>query len=290
VVPIRARAAAAAPPGVTTGAPYQVPANFIDKYICFDFDLGLPGPSHALQFKAHVADPAYVHHWLLYKKKAGVGAFSGFNDECLGLHADSELIAGWAPGTLDWNLPGHVGMDLGEGKFILEIHYNNTGGPRQDDSGVDVCVTQNLRRETAGLHWLGTESISIPPQQARDAADMCRPANQAAPIHVLRWWPHMHLLGTHMKIDLYRGGAFSERVLDEPFDFYNQIQYDRPRVIQPGDSILTTCSFFNTTPSTVTFGTSTSAEMCYNFVVAYPQNALVSQPRGLHENSCQGRP
>jgi hypothetical protein len=272
-----------------TGAPFQVPGNFIDKYICFEIEMSFPGPTHALQFKPVVQND-YIHHWLLYKKKPGVGSANGTNAECLGLHPDSELLAGWAPGAGDWNLPKHVGMNVGDGKFLLEIHFNNLGGPSTDQSGVDVCVTQNLRPKTAGIHWLGTEFITLPPGQEKTEVSNCVPRSVPEPIHILKSWPHMHLLGTRMRATIYRAGGGKEPLFDVPFDFNLQYQYDTSAIINAGDSIQTWCTWQNSTPGTVLFGERTTEEMCYNFVVAYPEASLVSAFQGIHANSCQGGP
>ena len=53
--------------------------------------------------------------------------------------------------------------------------------------------------------------------------------------------------------------------------------YATPAVINPGDRLETTCSFTNTTDTMVTFGERTEDEMCFNFVLAWPANALQSQ-------------
>jgi hypothetical protein len=46
------------------------------------------------------------------------------------------------------------------------------------------------------------------------------------------------------------------------------------QVIHKDDTMTTTCTFKNTTAASVGFGTFTSAEMCYNFVIYYPAHAL----------------
>ena len=50
--------------------------------------------------------------------------------------------------------------------------------------------------------------------------------------------------------------------------------YDTPAVVKPGETLTTTCTFNNTTSAAIAFGTVSEAEMCYNFVVAYPAKAL----------------
>jgi hypothetical protein len=86
--------------------------------------------------------------------------------------------------------------------------------------------------------------------------------------------PHMHKLGTHMKTVINRAGGGEETVVDMPFMFLDQREYMVPNVVHPGDTLTTTCTWQNTTPANVGFGTSTTDEMCYNFVLSYPAHAL----------------
>ncbi|MBM4364389.1 MAG: hypothetical protein FJ104_17055, partial [Deltaproteobacteria bacterium] len=279
-IDIRARADA-------SGAPYIVPANAFELYQMFEFEIPLGGTAQALSFEPLIDNTKVIHHWLLYQSNGVV--VNGRNYTALGVHGDSFLVAGWAPGTGPWYLPKHVGVDLGAGKFILEVHYNNPGGgPEPDSSGVRVCKTNNLRPQTASVSWLGNDLFGINPLSTVEVAGRCRPVNQTEPIHILRTWPHMHLMGRRMRVVIDRAGGGQDVVHDQPFDFNNQIQYDTPTILNPGDSILTTCYFDNTSPNFITFGEATTQEMCFNFTVAYPANKLVQQT--LHNNSCISLP
>ena len=61
-----------------------------------------------------------------------------------------------------------------------------------------------------------------------------------------------------------------------PFVFDQQINYmlSPQYVLQPGETITTTCTFTNSTAGIVTFGQSTNQEMCYQFTLSYPYGAL----------------
>ena len=87
----------------------------------------------------------------------------------------------------------------------------------------------------------------------------------------------MHLLGKTIESTITRvGGQRESLVRVDPWDFNHQPLYplDPPVVIQPGDSIETTCTWDNTTDATVTFGLYTQYEMCHTFAVSYPIDAL----------------
>jgi hypothetical protein len=186
-------------------------------------------------------------------------------------------------------MPDGVGMELPSGPnayLVLEVHYyNGTNAPGMyDRSGVEICATDKLRENTATVSWLGTEGIILPANTQGTATGTCTP-NYSGQINIIRSWPHMHTLGRGLRTEILRAGGGTEMLVDVPnFDFDYQYSYETPNVINPGDKLVTTCTYQNTTPGLVTFGPATENEMCYNFVIAYPANALASA--GLMQRSC----
>src|SRR5581483_2984136 len=124
------------------------------------------------------------------------------------------------------------------------------------------------------LTWFGTEQISIPPNSQATATGNCTTWKKTGDIHFLQTVPHMHQTGTHMKTVINRQGGGQDILVDKPFAFTDQRAYAIDLVAHPGDTFTTTCTFQNKTASTIAFGTSTTAEMCYNFVVYYPAHLL----------------
>jgi len=221
---------------------------------------------------------AVLHHWLFFQVTRNQANYrDGSHSTVLGTHPDSMLISGWAPGGDPPDMPPGVGMEMPDpgGFFELEIHYNNPGGAlKQDRSGVKICVTSEPVQNVATVTWLGTEQINVPARATANATGTCRPRNpQGGDIHILYSIPHMHKIGTHMKTVINRP-AGPEILVDKPFKFDEQRSYDTPAIVKRGESLTTTCTFNNTTAAPVAFGTVSEAEMCYNFVVAYPARAL----------------
>ena len=265
---------------------YIVPVG--ENYSGFIFKAPWTQPVQGLRFR-HLADNAAVlHHWLLFAEngplapdaieECDLGGPTGF---LCGQASTRSLITGWAPGRGDFRLPAGVGLELpAPGQLLaVEFHYFNTAAATaQDRSGVEICVTSKFRPNTATVTWLGTETINIPAQSAGTAAATCTPArlgmNTSDPIHVLFSWPHMHKLGTHMKSVVNRKGGAPETLYDGAFSFEFQVLYDTPMLLNPGDTVTTTCSYQNTTASPVAFGQSTTQEMCFNFAYAWPAHTL----------------
>jgi hypothetical protein len=168
---------------------------------------------------------------------------------------------------------------------VLEIHYSNPSlKPFIDKSGVRVCATTKFRPKTASITWAGTEKIVIPPRATGTASGKCDPLRKGTgpsePIRIFNAWPHMHKTGTRMSTIINRAGGNQEILLDKPFSFTSQIGYDVNVEINPGDSLFTTCYYDNPTTGPIGFGPSTSQEMCYDFLYAYPAHALDHPPLG----------
>lgn len=264
----------------TSGGKYSVP-NTPDMYHCFSY--APPWGSqkvHLISWRPLIDNERVIHHWLLYNEASPVT--DNTSSDCVGAHPNAQLVAGWAPGGGGNVLPDGVGQDVAGAGFTLETHYNNTGtAPEPDASGVHLCVTTELRKEEAGVHWLGTELILLP--AGGQATGICTP-KATTPVTILSSIPHMHLQGRHMTTTINRANGTKETLLDKPFDFNTQIGYATPAVIMPGDTLTTTCTY----GGPATFGEGTKQEMCYNFVLAYPNGGLSSAISFLRKNGCTG--
>jgi hypothetical protein len=249
-----------------------------DLYECFNFAPPWGNKKVQLVSTRPLIDNAKVlHHWLLYNGDAAVT--DGSHSDCIGAHPNTSLVAGWAPGGEAFEAPPDVGVQVASGGFILETHYNNKVGEGQlDSSGVEICVTDKLRPNEAGMHWLGTQNLN-----KQVATGTCLPTN-TGDVTILRSTPHMHLQGRHMTTVINRAGGGTEMLLDKPFDFQTQVSYSTPAVIHKGDTLTTTCTFATPTP----FGESTNDEMCYNFVLAYPAGGLAQAFQFLRKYDCTG--
>lgn len=264
-------------PGADT--PFDVPQS-PDLYQCFAF--APPWGDKQVQITSArkiIDNTNVIHHWLLYNNTGAVT--DGQTASCSGAHPDAQLMAGWAPGGSDLELPSDVGLTAPGLGWTLEIHYNNSQGQQFDASGVEVCVTDVPRANTAAYHWLGTEAIILP--GGGDAVGTCVPIN-TGPVTILSSWPHMHLQGRHMKTVINRASGGQDVLIDQAFDFDTQITYATPAVVNPGDTLTTTCTY----GGPAIFGQGTNEEMCYNFVLAYPAGQLSTGISALRINNCTG--
>lgn len=248
---------------------YPVPTN-PDFYVAFNINPAFKGKQYLKSMKSIIDNKDVIHHWLFFKQAAR--GTEGVTENALGAHPDGELIGGWAPGGDDLYFDPDVAIEItGDTTYQLEAHYNNqTGSTTSDASGVEICVTPNKPEHLAAVSWVGTDNIS-----GTESTGQCTPRN-TEPIHLIAGSPHMHVKGRHMKVVVNRRGGMKEVIHDEDFDFEYQRQYIMDVVINPGDTMTTTCTF--SAPSS--FGKGTNDEMCYFFSTHYPALAL-SNPLSL---------
>jgi hypothetical protein len=87
-------------------------------------------------------------------------------------------------------------------------------------------------------------------------------------------FPHMHQTATHMKVTLEHpaSGAASTVLMDDDYTFDAQTYRTlaTPLVVNTGDHFAVDCSYNNETGRTVTYGESSTDEMCYAGVYFYP--------------------
>ncbi|MDB4973303.1 MAG: hypothetical protein JWN48_1644 [Myxococcaceae bacterium] len=259
----------------------KFPVNGLDEhYQCFYFEVPWPTKMHILKFEPLIDNARVLHHWLLYQEST-IQSPNGSNVRCGGSHPTAALLTGWAPGGFGASMPPDVGLQTANGpttQFNLEVHYNNatSSDVQPDASGVRICATSKLRKNEAAAHWLGTELIANLPGQIGTASSTCNPKQTA---HILSVSPHMHRTGKHMTTSITRADGGVEMLTDRPFDFNDQQIYPvggaaGEVIVGPGDKLDTVCTYENDTKSLITFGSLTSQEMCYDFVVAWPAGAL----------------
>lgn len=271
-------------PGSTTDG-FEVPEYGAENlYACFTFKSPLAVPTQATAWAPIVGDERVLHHWILYRtptpqQEGAVGPCQ--------MPSDAVFVSGWAPGGTNFVLPDDVGLELGgpDDWYILQIHYHNTAhhADSVDVSGVALCTVEEPREKTAGVVTLGDITLAIPPGVSdHEEVGTCPSwitSYLPEPLHVIASFPHMHQLGRGFRTEILRGGSASDIdvLVDVPqFNFENQAFYphEPPMQVHPGDEVRTTCRFDNPGENWVYTGEKTEDEMCFNFAMAYPIEAL----------------
>lgn len=266
------------------GGKYEAPVGETHPQIIVDAPWGNEDVQ-AIAFRPITDNAKILHHWILYD--GGEGTFN------LGPIGTGPFLTGWAPGdNLHEAFPANVGMAMPKGKksLRLDMHYYNLNAdakPEPDASGVEVCIVKNehLRPQTAEVsqRFSNTLTLQIPPQVANyEIRGECEVIAQE-PVHLMSASPHAHKLAVHMKFTVKKKSGEEIVMHDQEFQFGEQASYPlKPEVIlETGDVVTTSCTYTNTTNETVTFGESTTSEMCFNFAIYYPAGALSCRGGGF---------
>lgn len=212
--------------------------------------------------------PEGTHHTVLTKGGfGGDGVFpcdAGTNGE--------NMIYGSGVGTTDMTLPEGVAMKLQEGDtLLLNLHLYNVGGSEL----TGVSGTQIQRMDPSEVVYeaegtlAGTFDILLPPQSQGSATGGC---TLPVATNVFAVGPHMHQLGTHMRVVGVPQGGPEVVLHDAAYSFDDQRGYPvSPELaLAPGDSVRVECSYDNDTSQTVTWGDSSDQEMCFATLWTYP--------------------
>lgn len=245
-----------------------------DLYVCYGFDTEAAAKRHVIAGGPHIDNTKIVHHILLYQSPESV---SPTPTPCgAGGGANWRLVTGWAPGGKNFELPPEAGFaeEAGTTHWALQIHYNNALGlvGEVDESGYDLCSSDQLRPNDADILATGTLQINLPPRSnVKTTCKMTIPATFGG-ITVVSSWAHMHRLGRAEYAKRIRAGE-STTLLDSPnYDFNTGATANDVRVdLVGGDTIETMCNWQNGGDTSVRFGEGTADEMCFAFLTYYPK-------------------
>lgn len=267
---------------------YQVQSSG-NAYICFAFRSPFLANTQATAWAPVIDDERVVHHYILY------GTSTPQTEGSVGpcdMPEDAKFLMGWAPGADNWVMPDDIGAELpgSDEWLILQIHYWNTVGYENvsDRSGIALCTTDTPRTYEAGIVWLGSTDIYLPPHSSNvtvtGECSSSRTAILPQSLYILGTGPHMHQLGQRITTTILRGGDEdqAETLIDiEHWDFNSQAMYrlSPPAEIHPGDSLITRCVYDNPGDQAVAIGERTEDEMCFNFLMVYPINGATDESR-----------
>ncbi len=233
-----------APPAAEVDADLEPPADCTGEY-AWDFTSG-PGEMEAggqeyLCWEGAAPRGGYavgisnlllqgssvLHHLVLMRGDLGLAT-------CEGVTFVSPFVFAGGPGTEALEMPDGTGIAIEDGEpFILQLHVlNATDDARSYDAGVRVCLADAVDQVADQLHFNQTE-LSIPDDGAEHGfGDTCAVSGEYT---FFASWPHMHRIGTSIRIDL-DGSA----IADVPeWDFQDQRIYPLGEPITATDPELT---------------------------------------------------
>ena len=238
------------------GGPFTVPSG-AERYYCFSDTLT---EDIAVDEIVVQAEPV-VHHVVFAETRTPDP--DGFF-EC-----DVLFQNNWVPifisGTGDASLkmPENSGHILEAGtQLTLQLHLLNA---TLDEVNTTIPIHLHKMEEAPAqpveVVVFGHMDIALPPGETSDVTGTC---SSDSDMTLFSAFPHMHLLAQSMVVET---GPDPDNMVEifrsEPYDFDNQALVPMELTIKEGDAVRVTCSYDNDLDEFVTFGESSTNEMCF---------------------------
>jgi hypothetical protein len=180
------------------------------------------------------------------------------------------------------DLPHHVAYTLAPQQMIkIEMHYLNAGEDAAPAmAAVDFGASDpSTIKDEANLLFIGTPDIKLPPNQMTTVHEFFTPSLAGLNVSTAKFFAltgHTHKLGLSVDINTApaANGPFTPVYDPASFLWSEPVTqtFDPELTMSANDGFDFTCNYFNDTGSTVTFGESTSNEMCFFWAYYYPSN------------------
>ncbi len=244
---------------------YRADVSKPDDYRCFVVDHTFETDAWVRGVTVLPDQAPIVHHVILYRLDAEYAADvvawdaadEGPGYSCFGSPGtwDADTVAGWAPGQLPEVYDEGVARRIAAGsRLVIQVHYNVlnlTGEAQEDRTSVLLWTQPEVPLWQLYSVPLANSGIRIPAGKAnvveKDEFSFDFLPFDVTAIGVL---PHMHQLGTSIKLDLVREVGGKSCVVDVPkWDFNWQQSYffpsDQPIVVGASDRLKLTCTYDN---------------------------------------------
>ncbi len=275
---------------------FAIPASGADTYRCFVIPTNLARDTFISAIDFRPGNPRVVHHINAFldtsaaarkrdKDEPGPGytSFSGPGIE------DYEELSFWTAGHVPSHLPKGVGQRLPrQSDVILQIHYHPTGKPEVDRTSIGVYFSREPVKQA--LHW-NTASNSEFQLPAGDSHVEVK-ASWFVPVDVeaLAISPHMHLLGTDMRIWVtYANGRKQDMIHIPAWDpsWQGTYSFQKPIPLPRGSVVHVLAHFDNSDhprnpnhpPIRVKYGYGAFDEMCEGFIAVVKKGQDLTVPR-----------
>jgi hypothetical protein len=245
---------------------WTVPQGVYDIYRCTRIQLDRDWYVQGFRSDA----PPGSHHAVLTWSSTNPGQLGDYNCNVNSLDFQHMVYASGV-GTDDLIFPADVGVRIPAGAYLnLNLHLFNAGDVEiSGTSGVLVQELPSAPATLADMTFAGDMDLTIPPNAVdHEESGGCTLGRDYT---VAALWPHMHQFADHVRVVLTRDGTPTE-LLNTDYSFSNQRNWvqDPPLEFLSGDQLQVTCRYDNPTSSTIQFGDSSEAEMCFTGLYVYP--------------------
>lgn len=282
----------------TTGLPVAYTPvrsqDYPDDYRCFLLDTEFPQTSYIVDERVFPDARELVHHVLVYLVPAAtVAELQAMEDadevpgyECFagpGV-AQDQPVAAWVPGYQPPPRAGVAGFKVEAGsRLVMQVHYSTLSqAPAPDQTRLELIITDEAPELLLNIRSLPFVDLLIPAGEA-DSKQVGRFVNDEAEAWIIAGVaPHMHLLGTKVRVDAVHNDGQRECLIEIPdwdFSWQQSYSFKEASFLDPGAHIELTCHYDNSagnqptingdrvTPRDVRWGEQTLDEMCLTYLI-----------------------
>jgi hypothetical protein len=246
-------APAASPTIQLRTTPFMQPPG--ETYHCWYFKPDAPAGTAIASF--HPVTSAAVHHLALFFQPGGTVQPDA---TCNGFGPWS-LLWGAGVGTGDTVFPPGVAVPARtDGVYILQVHIRNSSDQTVSiEAGVDLSLTTDAFTR-AGMFLAGNTQFTVPAHALNFTVTTDCAGRLPDGAHVVGLFPHMHQLGARFQVDVS-----GQHVYDQPWQFDAQTlaMFDPQPTVASTATIEMRCIYDNPGDAPVSFGLSTTDEMCF---------------------------
>lgn len=243
-----------------------------EKYLCYAVQLAEANDIAITAFQSYTSDQ--VHH---------MEVFHALAPETPGLNpCDGTFKLTWLPIFGGGNNAGGLQLPDGAGfklpkdaQLLVQIHLlNATQSPVTQHLVVNMDYADDPSSVTpAGIFAFGSMTINLP--AGANNMQVTSSCNLPLNMNVFAAQPHMHYLGTKLQFELGPSDSSSQVVYQRnPWQFGGQPIDNWVTNLQQGQFGRVTCTYDNTTDHDVSYGESTTNEMCYLVLFYTPFDKL----------------
>jgi hypothetical protein len=272
----------------------------VERTQCIVRRLGNPAQLHVGQIHNQLG--ASSHHMIVYRVADTVEQTTPFDcvpfTETLDPTKGSPLMITQKKDDL-LQLPPTVAYTLEAHQMVrIELHYiNATQAPVQLTATMTVTSTADYKQD-ADFLFMGNADISLPPGAKTTLGPTYFPLSvvNLGQINVFALTGHEHQLGTSVTVATATSPSDpGTSVYDPPGWLWSEpatVVHDPPFVVDTDGYFKFSCSWDNTSASTVTFGESANDEMCFFWAYYYPSRGsevcVTTKRGGGHTFCCPG--
>jgi hypothetical protein len=233
---------------------YTSKATTYDDYVCFSLPSGLAQGRTIRAMEVVPGNAPIVHHALVYIDESATYATDTVGGDCAG-PTTAKLVGGYTPGATPLVFPNSNDLKLGmeipaNSNIVLAMHYPAGSNGMKDSTKVIFHFYDEPAisvREISADPILQNWSFTLPPEQVTPVTASY--SNIPYDVSLLSIFPHMHLLGDHIKSYGLDPSNDTIRLIDVPhWDFEWQDFYIFKNLVRiPANSTLHAEGAFNNT-------------------------------------------